>query len=124
MVDLKHRPAFVYFLAAISILGTVFQLLSIGLNWDLGRWPLVATLLIIGAALLVESQIRIIFKGGYTGKDVFGHLATGMMGGIALVTGIILIPFWGLALTGTLLAFTIIVLIFHILAVIAEVFLI
>ncbi len=122
MLKLKHRPKFVYYLTAISIIGALFTIITLLTGYDLNRWSLVAILITLGFALLGESQIRILLKGGINKSEITGHLATGSIGFIALVLGFVLIPFFNIQLVGQVLSFTILVLTFHILSILAEVF--
>jgi hypothetical protein len=116
---MKTKPIFVYFLAVISIMGILVNIIALALHLDLGRWMLALTLLIMGVGLIVESQIRAILMGGYSKDEanIFGHLVTGLIGLVSVINGIAILPVFNLMITGTLLTFTIFILVCEMLAI-------
>jgi hypothetical protein len=126
---LKTKPPFVYFLGIISLTGILFNIISLVTGWpSLPRWALSVTMIVLGVALIIESQIRALIKGLYdSGKidsEIFGHIATGFFGVLSFIVGLLVAPIFMLDLVGGLLTLVVVLLIFLIISILIEMFLI
>lgn len=88
---MKTKPAFIYILAIVSILGFVSTAIISFSNFDVGNYFTSIMFILIGLGLVIEGQIRNILKmrrGGLTGDEI-SHITASVIGIIAMGFGVI-----------------------------------
>ena len=100
-IGFNTKPAFILLLAAISIIGFGVAALKNFNIIDISSWLTGITTILLGTALIVESNIKKAVKGK---KDVEKalHLLTGLIGFAVLIGGILSIPLLGVTIPSTL----------------------
>ncbi len=91
--EVSVSQIFVTALAIISILGFMGIVSQTIFNFDIGHYVEALLMLIMGAALIIESKIKklkSLAKG--LNPNNFGHLTTAIIGFIAIIAGILSIP--------------------------------
>ena len=102
-IGFNTKPAFILLLATISIIGFLVAALKNFEIIDISSWLTGITTIILGVALVIESNIRKAVRGKKTVEKAL-HLLTAVIGFAVFIGGFLSLPFLNLSLPVTLMS--------------------